>query len=155
MDFRFWFWVDVQGEDSCWPWLGTPSQKYGKYIPTGSKMVSVHRYAWSQFNGKIPGEMYVCHSCDVPRCCNPAHLWLGTNRDNQLDSIQKGRSGSRYPPAKLGEEHHSSKLTADQVQQIRFDYDRSLISQDMLAEQYEVTQTMISKIVLRKSWKHI
>jgi hypothetical protein len=35
------------------------------------------------------------HSCDNPPCVNPAHLSIGTQKDNTLDSIAKGRTGRR------------------------------------------------------------
>jgi len=56
-----------------------------------------HRVAWTVTNGLIPKKMNVLHHCDVPSCCNPAHLFLGSQKDNVQDMMSKGRHGSRLP----------------------------------------------------------
>lgn len=158
MDFKFWFRVNVRGDSDCWEFMNQPSQRYGVYnIKVQGKWNAIHshRYAWEQMNGQIPNNLFVCHSCDNGRCCNPGHLWLGTNSDNQVDSVAKGRSGFRYPISKTGEEHHSSKLKEWQVLEIRKWYEDGGISQDKLAAEYGVNQNAISKIILRRSWKSI
>ena len=158
MDFKFWFRVDVQGDDDCWIFMNQPSQLYGVYnlkVRGKWRAIRTHRYAWKQLNGQIPNGLFICHSCDNGKCCNPNHLWLGTNGENQLDSIAKGRSGFRPPQSKLGEEHHSAKLKEWQVIEIRERYKVGGISQDKLAAEYSVNQNAISKIILRRSWKNI
>jgi hypothetical protein len=50
-----------------------------------------HRASWQIHYGPIPTGAIVCHSCDNPKCVNPIHLWIGTQRDNLLDAIKKGR----------------------------------------------------------------
>jgi len=61
------------------------------------KQLLAHRWAWQQANGPIPPGMYICHSCDEPRCVNPAHLFLGTPSDNTRDAIAKGRFVVKTP----------------------------------------------------------
>lgn len=157
MDNGFWARVDIRGEDECWPWTRTPSQKYGKYnlmTDDGWKLVSAHRMAYELANGSIPNGMYVCHSCDNPRCCNPAHLWTGTNSDNQIDSVAKGRFRGGPPISRCGTEHHSNKLSEAQVFDIRREFDSGASQRDLVAK-YGVNKSMIHKIVRRLSWKHL
>lgn len=95
---RFWSKVDRRGPDDCWPWLGKTRQVYGA-IKISGKNVSAHRVAYELANGPIspgarPHDACVCHSCDNPKCCNPGHLWLGTQQENVTDRQTKGRAGS-------------------------------------------------------------
>jgi len=81
--------------DGCWIFQGARSTDgYGQVRHDG-RTERVHRLAWEAANGPIPADMRVCHSCDVPACCNPAHLFLGTQQDNVTDMIEKGRFKGR------------------------------------------------------------
>jgi len=159
MDQKFWRRVNIRGADECWEYTGTPSQRYGKYnIKIGGKwrLAIAHRYAYEQYYGKIPDGLYVCHSCDNPMCCNPEHLFLGTNSTNQKHAVQNGLYANVCPPEPIrGEEHHSAKLSEDDVREIRRLYGAGAYSQDELAEKYGLAQNMIHKIVRRKSWRHV
>lgn len=69
----------------------TPSQRYPQ-ISVGGSVVGEHRYVWTQANGPIPPGLFVCHRCDNKRCVRLGHLFLGTNSDNQIDAVGKGRN---------------------------------------------------------------
>lgn len=84
---RFWARVYRPSPVSCWLFVG--HKNYRQYPNIGG--VAAHRLSWFLANGTEPGDMCVCHSCDTPHCVNPSHLWLGTDRDNRLDSREKGR----------------------------------------------------------------
>jgi len=91
------FWSNVQKTDSCWLWLRQPNNKgYGKVTirPNSQErvMLLAHRLAWLLVKGEIPDGLFVLHKCDTPLCCNPEHLFLGTQQDNMGDMWAKGRS---------------------------------------------------------------
>lgn len=63
---------------------------YGRLRVDGKKVLA-HRASYEEFNGAITDGLLVCHSCDTPSCINPDHLFLGTDKDNFHDSLNKGR----------------------------------------------------------------
>jgi hypothetical protein len=93
--------VVVDPVTGCWLWQGfiQPERmtdrgfRVGGYGNIGyrGRNISVHRAVWMIHNGPQPKGMDVCHTCDVRRCCNPEHLWLGTRRQNLQDMANKGR----------------------------------------------------------------
>lgn len=70
---------------------GAEHKKYGVLHFRG-KNIAAHRASWIAHVGKIPHGIFVCHKCDTPLCINPAHLFLGTPKDNARDMSVKGRS---------------------------------------------------------------
>ena len=84
----------VQMPNGCLEWTGVAHKRgYGR-ITINSKSVQTHRLAWELANGPIPDGMFICHTCDNPPCCNPDHLWPGTNAENTADKVTKGRAPS-------------------------------------------------------------
>lgn len=90
---RFWARVSVAGPDECWLWNShrEGGHKYG-FIQVHKIMYPAQVFSWMVHNAcAFPAGMQGCHSCDTPRCTNPAHIWPGTNADNQIDCRKKGR----------------------------------------------------------------
>jgi len=168
---KFWSKVDKSGgNDACWLWTaGKVNGGYGQFSLNGEVALS-HRAAWIITNGQIPndvsnGRILVCHRCDVPTCCNPNHLFLGTYSDNARDRENKNRgnhakgdsNGSRKYPERLrrGESHGRAKLSATQVIEIRTRYAAGGIFHRELAAYFGVSTPLITDIIKRRRWKHI
>jgi len=75
----------------CWIWLGcTDKDGYG-FVRDQGKNKKVHRVLYEMMRGAL-GNRLACHTCDVPTCVNPYHIFPGTNSENQIDSVRKGRA---------------------------------------------------------------
>lgn len=144
----------------CWLWLGaTTNAGYGKIWYNG-KLELAHRARWMADHGPIPDEKFVLHRCDNPSCVRPDHLFLGTHQENMDDCQEKGRyqrglrNGRYTKPESIlrGEENGASKLTQEQVDEIRRRYAEEDISQGRLAVGYGITQQTISKIIRGERW---
>lgn len=96
----------VDPVSGCWNWNGSTSRGYGHKKLKGKGRLA-HRLSYQLFNGEIPAGLQVMHKCDNRKCINPDHLTLGTNRDNQIDSMQKGRW--KKPPTLFGTDHPGFK----------------------------------------------
>lgn len=82
----------VRTESGCWGWTGPVSTAGYAYLRRNIGDVFGHRFSREKTDGMpIPPGMVVMHSCDNPPCTNPAHLKIGTKKDNTHDMIAKGR----------------------------------------------------------------
>lgn len=96
LEERFWENVKVCSFLDCWSWLGCKNNAgYGSLSDgSGSRSIMAHRASWLIHFGEIPEitpRLVVMHKCDNPSCVNPAHLELGTHKDNTQDAMRKGR----------------------------------------------------------------
>jgi len=150
---RMWGSVTEAPVDLCWEWKSTSRLQsgYGR-ITIDKQQCLAHRVAWEWAFGPIDKGMLVRHKCDNPTCCNPFHLELGTDQDNYNDMVERGR---RIFSGAKGERNCKAKLSAEQVQQIRAMYKAGGESTNTLASKFNVTQALISQIVLHKIWKHV
>lgn len=110
----------------CWEWVGaTRAGPYGSFR-LGKTATGAHRVSYRLFVGPIPDRMLVLHSCDNPPCVNPNHLFLGTDLDNAMDKIKKGRG--------------LKKLTQIQIEEMTSKYQTGTYLQRELATEYGVNQ---------------
>ena len=143
---RFWKSIDRSGD--CWLWTGAlDPDGYGRHT-AGASRARAHRHSYEMHHGPIPDGLSVLHRCDVRKCVNPAHLFLGSHTDNMVDMMAKDRStrGVRNPRAKLTEEN---------VRTIRERYAAGGISQRALGAEFGVGDMTVSLVVRRKYWGHI
>ena len=161
LEQRFWEKVDIQEDnDACWEWTAVRKKKeYGEFYSKvrNGKHTRAHQISWMLYNEQedIPDGMLVCHTCDNPSCCNPYHLFLGTIIDNNRDRDKKGRWNSRFLYGREhhqhGENHHSNKLSEDNVVEIRKLIDNGY-SQRKLGKMLNVSHSSIGEIARGESW---
>jgi len=145
---RFWNKVDKTPgygpEGTCWVWTaGTFRRGYGAFR-IGSKQKKAHRVALELSGVDVPDNLQVCHTCDNPPCCNPAHLFLGTHQDNVNDCVAKNRQ-TRLP----GELHGACMLSDLQVEEIKARKNAGAV-QAHLTKEFGVSTALISMIVKGK-----
>ncbi len=147
----------IVSENDCWIWQGAKSKDGYGHFGHNKVTILAHRMTYQLCVGDIPDKLHVCHNCpggDNPACCNPSHLFVGTDVDNVRDCVKKGR----HTPASLpGESNPSSKLTAEQVIEIRRLYKIESYRgyRKELAAEYNVSSCTIRRILDGKSWKNL
>jgi hypothetical protein len=161
---RFWQSVDVQSKHECWKWHGSrrsKTDKYGVFFLKDRKF-RVNRIAYSLHHAVTDfGNLFVCHSCNIPDCCNPAHLYLGTHLDNMADRKAAGRyvvpkeRKRQYSLRFRGEGNHGGgKLKSSDIPIIRERFTNGE-TKTAIAKSYGVTDVMICNIINGKAWSHI
>lgn len=147
---EFWRNVDMKSDDECWPWKRSLNGKgYGllQFDPMRTTQ-KAHRVSYLLTFGAIPERKHVLHRCDNPSCCNPYHLYVGTNSDNAHDRMTRGRQ-------QRGEATARAKLTPKMVREIREEYIEKQTSCERLADRYPCNASSIWLVLTYKSWPHV
>lgn len=131
-------------ENGCWIYRKSSSGSYSK-VRWESKWISAHRASYEVFKGSVEDKKWVCHTCDIPKCINPDHLFVGSASENRKDAVFKKR-------AALGENSPLAKYTDHQVEEIRllrqegFTYERLVrIFNCSMAYIYNIVKNKIRK----------
>lgn len=135
-------------ENGCFEWTRSLNRGYGMLSISGKNKYA-HRMSYMLFIGPIPDGMDVCHHCDNPPCINPAHLFLGTAKDNAQDARRKGRTTKPR-----GELHWKARLNPEKVIAIR-QAKAAGETAPSLAARFGVSAAHIYQIVYRYSWKNV
>lgn len=155
---RFWSKIDCAG--TCWLWLPKRVDKdgYGRFAVTGrgarcfgdkpkQKYFYAHRLSWELQNGSAPVGSLMLHSCDTPRCCNPAHLSPGTQKENLRQASERGRIAR-------GERNCKAVVTEAQVRTIR-DLAATGLKKIDVARRLGVSRAIVYTVLSRKTWRHV
>lgn len=159
------FWLKIKRGDpyECWLWQAGKEHGYGSFR-MGGRSLRAHRLAWELANGPIPTGKHVLHHCDNPPCCNPAHLYVGTNVENGRDRKERGRAVNNFPAAvakrkpgwnrkKRDDDRRGGNrppaLAENAVVAIRERYAVGGVGYRDLAEEYGVTAPTIMAVVRR------
>lgn len=140
---------EVDPISECWLWTAATAGKgYGSIkVPRKRRQIYAHRLSYLLHNGHLEDDQYVCHTCDTPRCVNPAHLFLGSPKDNLQDIKRKDRH-------LRGERNSVSKLTEEQVERMH-DLSEAGVSSYKIAEQFGIGQMTAWRIINGKRWGHV
>lgn len=122
----------------CWLWVGAVD-KHGYGVVKTRPQVYAHRLSYQVHCGEIPAGQHVLHSCDQPCCANPAHLRVGSARDNAQDRAKRGRGRKQ------------GRLSEEQVREILADARPSTA----VAKDYGVHPSHIRGIRCGVSWKKV
>lgn len=157
---RFDRWWRLDPATGCWNWEGAmhTHSGYGQFWYSGALgAVKASRAAWMLYKGPIPDDVWhvygtyqVLHTCDNKRCVRPAHLFLGTQRENIQDHIRKHGHPNKGIVA-VGEAHPCAKVNADIVREIR----QKKASQAVLGRTFGISRGTVGEIQRREIWKHV
>ena len=145
------FWAYVQRGAACWVWQRSRARSgYGQFSVNRDGVSitwTVHRLAYELTYGAIPQGLFVLHRCDNRACCNPTHLFIGTQADNVRDMVAKKRGAGR------GGRNTNTKLTPADVLTIRARYTAGRTGNGAaLASEFGVSRQLIWQIATKKLW---
>lgn len=152
MKASFWRRVEIKGEDECWPWrMGKTTRGYGVVWFAGRKY-KTHRLALQLTLGReLNADELACHRCDNPPCCNPAHIYAGTPKQNTADCLARNRANRE-----MGSKRYNAKLTEEQVERIKREAPfRTYGWGRRIAKEMGVGRSAVSNIVAGLRWKQV
>lgn len=169
------FWSKVRRGDGCWEWLARVDRGgYGIFSLTREKLVRSHRLSWLLAGQSDPGAACLLHRCANHRCVRPDHLYVGSLHELKTGRPQREPTpplwlGPRRPAPRgeahwtrrdrgrvpRGERSNLSKLTEEDVLEIRRLHASGRHRNADLSAMFGVAERSIYHIVRRKTWTHL
>ena len=155
----------VVREGDCWLWQGASVPRGYGVMRFNGRQTYAHRVSYQLHVGPIPPGHFVLHRCDVPACCNPAHLFTGTPAENTQDMLAKGRHRTRPPTGDRngnrirakrgltlrGDQNPRTVVTTDVYREITRLRGQGLIQRE-IAERVGVSRSHIGNILRGATW---
>lgn len=144
-----------RGPNECWIWypiIDRYGQMHIHYYNNGIRTMETfrpHRVAYVIANGPFDWDLNINHTCDNPPCCNPGHLWPGTQQEGMADMLNKGRRASTK-----GEKNGRAKLTPDDIKKIFFKRAMGYTLKE-LGKEFSVSFGQIGHILNHGRWEHL
>ncbi len=136
------FFSNVLKTDDRWIWQGSVNDSGYGLTCVFNKSIRAHRLSYLFQNGELPDDLCVLHKCDNPPCVNPAHLRLGTKKENTRDMVSKRRNAM------------CSVLNAEKVKEIKELY-KTEKNRAKIGRLFGVTKHTIENIVKGRTWAHL
>ena len=150
LESRFWSKVEKRGPGECWEWTGAKNEHgYGVMRPEGRRhgpTIKAHRVALILAGRDVEG-LVACHRCDNPPCVNPAHLFLGTQKQNVADMHAKGRGNH-------GTRNGASKLSEPDIALIRA-WSALRLPRRPVMDGYGIAPNTYNNVAKGKTWRHV
>lgn len=159
----------VNASTGCWLYFGPVGHNGYATLSAYGHKVRLHRISYEHFVGNIKEGMCVCHKCDRRTCWNPDHLFLGTQKDNVQDMIEKGRLREPFKKAESVETYGYSpsdgkvkgsfvptaKLKAEDIPGIRERYAVGDVGLRTIAKDFGVSHRTIRDVIVGNTWSHV
>lgn len=149
---RFWNRVAAPNERGCRLWLDSSSGNGAGQVWNGHTNEIAYHVAWRLTYGPIPKKKQLNHKCDVRLCCEPTHLWAGTQAQNLADMAAKGRAVGKHS-SQRGEDNVTAVLTWALVRQMRKTREEQGLTYDELSAMFGISKAQVSNIITGKQWK--
>lgn len=102
--------VKIGSENECWPWTGgLTTAGYGKARRAGRSTRLAHRLIYASVHGEVSDSVMILHKCNNKPCCNPAHLFPGSNAINQIHASLTGQRQPRSVTGIIGVSYNSKR----------------------------------------------
>jgi hypothetical protein len=127
----------------CHVFLGQLNEHGYPLISNGKRRVKAHRAVLeAKIGRKLPRKVFACHECDVRACCNPDHLFPGSNKANVKDKCAKGRQ-ARVPSGGV-------RMNLERARELRALRDQLSLAE--LSARYGISVRQVGRIAAGQRW---